>query len=637
MNYEETIDYLYTRHPAFQRIGAGAYKPGLGAAHALDMAFGCPHAKYPTIHIAGTNGKGSTAHTLAAILQSAGYRTGLYTSPHLFDFRERIRVNGQMIPRETVVDFVARYRDMNLDVDPSFFELTMTMAFDWFAAMHVDVAVIETGLGGRLDSTNIITPCLSVITNISKDHTAFLGDTLVEIAAEKAGIIKPGVPVVIGEAEGDVRQVFVDKAASVGAPITFAQPVEAVMHDDYIEYPSTPYGRLHGELTGIYQVRNTATILAALDCLTTPFDRVDNDAVADGMAHVVENTGLMGRWMKVGDSPRIICDTGHNEGGWQYISRQLRSVKGRHHLIIGFVNDKDVSAILDLVAAIPDTEVYLTRPSVERAMPVERLAQLAAEHGIEGKTFASLQLALDAAKSAVNGDETILIAGSNFLISDFNTDNIMKTKGVLFDLDGVLIDSEGEYSKFWAETGRKYGVPDPDFAAKIKGTTLTEILTYFRAEDREAVVQGIHDFEKQMQYPLFPGVADFLKELKRFGIPAAVVTSSDDVKMSYLFAAHPEFKDYFAAFVTGSQVKKSKPDPEGYLTGAQAIGVAPENCFVFEDSIQGLQAGLSSGAAVIGLATTNPIEKVSPLCHKVIRSFEDFTVDEMLLVQRCDK
>ncbi|HBI59046.1 MAG TPA: hypothetical protein DDY12_08250 [Porphyromonadaceae bacterium] len=637
MNYEETIDYLYTRHPAFQRIGAGAYKPGLGTAHALDMAFGCPHAKYPTIHIAGTNGKGSTAHTLAAILQSAGYRTGLYTSPHLFDFRERIRVNGQMIPRETVVDFVARYRDLNLDVDPSFFELTMTMAFDWFAAMHVDVAVIETGLGGRLDSTNIITPCLSVITNISKDHTAFLGDTLVEIAAEKAGIIKPGVPVVIGEAEGDVRQVFVDKAAAVGAPITFAQPVEAVMHDDYIEYPSTPYGRLHGELTGIYQVRNTATILAALDCLTTQFDRVDNSAVADGMAHVVEKTGLMGRWMKVGDSPRVICDTGHNEGGWQYISRQLRSAGGRHHLIIGFVNDKDVSAILDSVATIPDTEIYMTRPSVERGMPVSRLARLAAEHGITGKTFPSLQLALNAAKSAVKGDETILIAGSNFLISDLNTDKIMKTKGVLFDLDGVLIDSEGEYSKFWAETGRKYGVPDPDFAANIKGATLTKILTYFRAEDRDAVVQEIHDFEKQMRYPLFPGVEDFLKELKRFGIPAAVVTSSDDVKMSYLFAAHPEFKDYFSAFVTGSQVKKSKPDPEGYLTGARAIGVAPENCFVFEDSIQGLQAGLSSGAAVIGLATTNPVEKVSPLCHKVIRSFEDFTVDEMLSVQRCDK
>ncbi|GEM_PF-2219 len=637
MNYEETIDYLYTRHPAFQRIGAGAYKPGLGTALALDMAFGCPHAKYPTIHIAGTNGKGSTAHTLAAILQSAGYRTGLYTSPHLFDFRERIRVNGQMIPCGAVVDFVARYRAMGLDVDPSFFELTMTMAFDWFAAMHVDVAVIETGLGGRLDSTNIITPCLSVITNISKDHTAFLGDTLVEIAAEKAGIIKPGVPVVIGEADGAVRQVFVDKAASTGAPITFAQPVEAVLHDDYIEYNPTPYGRLRGELTGIYQVKNTATILAALGCLTKQFDRVDNSAVADGMAHVVEKTGLMGRWMKVGDSPRVICDTGHNEGGWQYISRQLRSAGGRHHLIIGFVNDKDVSAILDSVATIPDTEIYMTRPSVERGMPVSRLARLAAEHGITGKTFPSLQLALNAAKSAVKGDETILIAGSNFLISDLNTDKIMKTKGVLFDLDGVLIDSEGEYSKFWAETGRKYGVPDPDFAANIKGTTLTEILTYFRAEDRDAVVQEIHDFEKQMRYPLFPGVEDFLKELKRFGIPAAVVTSSDDVKMSYLFAAHPEFKDYFSAFVTGSQVKKSKPDPEGYLTGARAIGVAPENCFVFEDSIQGLQAGLSSGAAVIGLATTNPIEKVSPLCHKVIRSFEDFTVDEMLSVQRCDK
>ncbi len=637
MNYEETIDYLYTRHPAFQRIGAGAYKPGLGTARALDMAFGCPHAKYPTIHIAGTNGKGSTAHTLAAILQSAGYRTGLYTSPHLFDFRERIRVNGQMIPCGAVVDFVARYRAMDLDVDPSFFELTMTMAFDWFAAMQVDVAVIETGLGGRLDSTNIITPCLSVITNISKDHTAFLGETLVEIAAEKAGIIKPGVPVVIGEADGAVRQVFVDKAASTGAPITFAQPVEAVLHDDYIEYTPTPYGRLRGELTGIYQVKNTATILAALDCLTKQFDRVDNSAVADGMAHVVEKTGLMGRWMKVGDSPRVICDTGHNEGGWQYISRQLRSAGGRHHLIIGFVNDKDVSAILDSVATIPDTEIYMTRPSVERGMPVSRLARLAAEHGITGKTFPSLQLALNAAKSAVKGDETILIAGSNFLISDLNTDKIMKTKGVLFDLDGVLIDSEGEYSKFWAETGRKYGVPDPDFAANIKGTTLTEILTYFRAEDRDAVVQEIHDFEKQMRYPLFPGVEDFLKELKRFGIPAAVVTSSDDVKMSYLFAAHPEFKDYFSEFVTGSQVKKSKPDPEGYLTGARAIGVAPENCFVFEDSIQGLQAGLSSGAVVIGLATTNPVEKVSPLCHKVIRSFEDFTVDEMLSVQRCDK
>lgn len=418
--YNDAIEFLYTSMPMFQRVGASAYKPGLDTVKLLDEKFGTPHKNYLTIHIAGTNGKGSTAHTLAAILQSAGYRVGLYTSPHLVDFRERIRVNGRMISRDAVVDFVNRYRAMSLECYPSFFELTMTMAFEYFAREKVDIAVIETGLGGRLDSTNIITPILSVITNISFDHTAFLGNTLESIASEKAGIIKPSVPVVIGEAQGSVREVFLQKADEQKAPIYFA---EDVARFDTIEplqdgllYKNTPYGDIIGELMGDCQPKNAATILTALPLLAECGIKVSAQSVKDGFAHVGSLTGLMGRWMTLHRNPHVVCDTGHNVGGWQYLSRRLKSIDGTLHMIIGFVNDKDVSHILEMM---PKTaRYYLTNAQIERAMPVAQLAEIATECGLVGEQFPSVEDAYNAALANASTEDTIFIGGSTFIVAD---------------------------------------------------------------------------------------------------------------------------------------------------------------------------------------------------------------------------
>ena len=418
--YNDAIEFLYTSMPMFQRVGASAYKPGLDTVKLLDKKFGTPHKNYLTIHIAGTNGKGSTAHTLAAILQSAGYRVGLYTSPHLVDFRERIRVNGRMISRDAVVDFVNRYRAMSLECYPSFFELTMTMAFEYFAREKVDIAVIETGLGGRLDSTNIITPILSVITNISFDHTAFLGNTLESIASEKAGIIKPSVPVVIGEAQGSVREVFIQKADEQKAPIYFA---EDVARFDTIEplqegllYKNTPYGDIIGELMGDCQPKNAATILTALPLLAECGIKVSTQSVKDGFAHVGSLTGLMGRWMTLQRNPHVVCDTGHNVGGWQYLSRRLKSIDGTLHMIIGFVNDKDVSHILEMM---PKTaRYYLTNAQIERAMPVAQLAEIATECGLVGEQFPSVEDAYNAALANASTEDTIFIGGSTFIVAD---------------------------------------------------------------------------------------------------------------------------------------------------------------------------------------------------------------------------
>ena len=418
--YNDAIEFLYTSMPMFQRVGASAYKPGLDTVKLLDEKFGTPHKNYLTIHIAGTNGKGSTAHTLAAILQSAGYRVGLYTSPHLVDFRERIRVNGRMISRDAVVDFVNRYRAMSLECYPSFFELTMTMAFEYFAREKVDIAVIETGLGGRLDSTNIITPILSVITNISFDHTAFLGNTLESIASEKAGIIKPSVPVVIGEAQGSVREVFIQKADEQKAPIYFA---EDVARFDTIEplqdgllYKNTPYGDIIGELMGDCQPKNAATILTALPLLAECGIKVSAQSVKDGFAHVGSLTRLMGRWMTLHRNPHVVCDTGHNVGGWQYLSRRLKSIDGTLHMIIGFVNDKDVSHILEMM---PKTaRYYLTNAQIERAMPVAQLAEIATECGLVGEQFPSVEDAYNAALANASTEDTIFIGGSTFIVAD---------------------------------------------------------------------------------------------------------------------------------------------------------------------------------------------------------------------------
>lgn len=424
MTYNEAIEFLYNSLPVFQREGASAYKPGLGTSIALDDIFGNPHRKYACIHIAGTNGKGSTAHSLAAVLHRAGYKTGLYTSPHIFDFRERIRVDGKKIGEADVVDFVERWKGMKSELSPSFFELTSTMAFEYFAKECVDVAVIETGLGGRLDSTNIITPVLSVITNISLDHTALLGDSLEKIAAEKAGIIKPGVPAVVGERQAECEDVFVCKAREVGAELTFATPVEGHIGADCIEYPSTPFGALRGELHGECQVKNTATILCALEKLQDAGFRITPEAVKEGLANVCGDTELMGRWTTLRKSPLTVCDTGHNIGGWEYIARQLSEYScGKVYLIVGFVNDKDISAILRKIAGIGGyVELYFSAPSVPRGLAAEELARKAAEHGLEGRVIADVNAALADATSRATADDLILIAGSNFLVSDLRLD-----------------------------------------------------------------------------------------------------------------------------------------------------------------------------------------------------------------------
>ncbi len=420
MTYNEAIDFLYNSLPVFQREGASAYKPGLGTSIALDDMFGNPHREYVCIHIAGTNGKGSTAHSLAAVLHRAGYRTGLYTSPHIFDFRERIRVDGEKISEEAVTDFVVRWQGMDSELRPSFFELTSTMAFEYFSKQGVDVAVIETGLGGRLDSTNIITPVLSVITNISLDHTALLGDSLGKIAYEKAGIIKAGVPAVIGERQPECDEVFIRKAAEVGSELTFAPRVEGRICEEWIEYPSTPFGRLRGELRGECQMKNTATILCALQQLRAQGFNIPDEAVRAGLANVCADTGLMGRWMTIRKSPLTVCDTGHNIGGWEYIVRQLSEfVRGSVYLIVGFVNDKDISAILRKISEVKgDVELYFSAPSVPRGLKADELARKASEFGLKGWVMPDVNDALADATACAGADDMILIAGSNFLVAD---------------------------------------------------------------------------------------------------------------------------------------------------------------------------------------------------------------------------
>ena len=402
MTYQETVEYLYASAPLFQQVGAGAYKEGLENTHALDARMGHPHRAYKTIHVAGTNGKGSVSHTLAAVLQSAGYRVGLYTSPHLVDFRERIRVNGEMIPQERVVQFVEEERTFFEPLHPSFFELATALAFKYFEECHVDVAVIEVGLGGRLDCTNIITPILSVITNICLDHTQFLGDTLERIAAEKAGIIKPGVPVVIGECldTPSVRRVFETKALEVGAEIYLAEEERVGEMPEF-------------ELKGEYQRRNIITLLSALRHLPL---QVGADAARNGFARVCELTGLMGRWQTMEHNPRVICDTGHNVGGWAYLSRQLSAIK-RLHIVMGMVSDKDVSHVLALMPK--HARYYFTAASVRRAMPAEEFARKAQEAGLKGNVFHNVPDAVAAAKSAATGDDTIFIGGSTFVVADY--------------------------------------------------------------------------------------------------------------------------------------------------------------------------------------------------------------------------
>lgn len=422
MNYKETVEYLYSQLPVFQKVGGSAYKEGLHNSLTLDHYFSHPHHNYKTIHVAGTNGKGSTSHLLAAILQQSGYKVGLYTSPHLVDFRERIRVNGTKIEEQYIVDFVEKHHRLFASVQPSFFELTMMMAFKYFADMEVDVAVIEVGLGGRLDSTNIITPDLSIITNISFDHTQFLGDTLEKIALEKAGIIKTNVPVIIGEAKGSVRQVFVQTAWKVGAPIIFAEDQHIITNSIKTAsgwlFDTKDYLHLKGELGGYAQLKNTATVLCAVSELHKLNYNIPSKAVYDGFAYVCEFTGLMGRWQIIQQvNPKIVCDTAHNVGGMQYIVDQLANEKyEKLHIVLGMVNDKDISSVL---AMLPKSAIYyFTRASVPRSLDENILKEQAYKSGLQGEAYGSVVTAIQAAKSQASNKDFVFIGGSNFVVAD---------------------------------------------------------------------------------------------------------------------------------------------------------------------------------------------------------------------------
>ena len=421
MTYEETVTYLYNCAPPFQQVGGAAYKEGLATTIALDNHLGNPHRRFRTIHIAGTNGKGSTSHTIAAILQKSGYKVGLYTSPHLIDFRERMRVNGTVAPEEYVVDFVEKHKAFFEPLQPSFFELTTAMAFNWFAEQQVDVAVIEVGLGGRLDCTNIITPELCIITNISPDHTQFLGNTIEEIAAEKAGIIKSGIPVIIGEATSGTREVFTGKAKEVGAPIYFAEEkamlISATPCGSGFDYESRNFGALHGELGGFCQEKNTNTILCALEELQQRGFAITTDSVRKGFTNITALTGLMGRWQTIGEAPRTVCDAGHNIGGIEYVSRQLKAQKcDTLRIVFGMVSDKDISAVL---AMMPKEAIYyFTQASIKRAMPAGELMEKAKAYGLKGSHYPDVASALDAARHDSCTNDFIFIGGSCFIVAD---------------------------------------------------------------------------------------------------------------------------------------------------------------------------------------------------------------------------
>lgn len=422
MNYQETIEYLFNSTPVFEKVGAKAYKPGLQTTETLDKHFGHPHRQFKSIHVAGTNGKGSCSHTLAAILQSEGYKVGLFTSPHLIDFRERIRVNGECISEQYIIDFVEKERRFFEPLHPSFFELTTALAFKYFAEQKVDIAIIEVGLGGRLDCTNIITPILSIITNISKDHTQFLGNTLTDIAGEKAGIIKPGVPVIIGEDLPETRPVFQQKAQKENSPIIFAQDenqqeVQKAEHiNGKMEYTTRTWGKLTGELCGDYQAKNMNTILNAVKYLTLVKNK--GTSIKYGISHVTELTGLMGRWQKIQDKPLIICDTGHNVGGWQYLAPQIKAQACRQlRIVFGMVDDKDVTTVMKMLPK--DAIYYWTQATTKRAIKVEKIAELGTSLGLNGNVYPSVNKAFKAAQADAAEDDFIFIGGSSYIVADF--------------------------------------------------------------------------------------------------------------------------------------------------------------------------------------------------------------------------
>jgi len=426
MNYQETINYLFNQLPMFQRTGKAAYKANLDTTLALDCYFEHPHQNFKCIHVAGTNGKGSVSHTLASVLQSAGYKVGLYTSPHLRDFRERVKINGEMIPEDAVVDFVASHNKKFEELSPSFFEMTVALAFDYFAKEKVDIAVIEVGLGGRLDSTNIIDPLLSVITNISFDHTSLLGNSIPVIAGEKAGIIKNNTPVVIGEKHEETMPVFVDKSSSKSAPILFAEDeYEFVDSDLEDNYRNITFKDLHtskqiflsSDLLGVYQIKNIRTALVAINQLNQIGFNLSEEIIKEGISKIVEQTSLMGRWQRLGDNPRIICDTGHNVAGVSEILKQLGSLEyDKLHMVIGMVDDKDIDEVLSL---LPKNAVYyFTKASIPRALNEVLLKEKATKFQLNGDTYENVSEALLAAKMNADKSDLIFVGGSTFVVAE---------------------------------------------------------------------------------------------------------------------------------------------------------------------------------------------------------------------------
>lgn len=426
MNYQETLDWMFNQLPMYQMIGGAAYKANLDNALALTQMLGNPHRNFKSVHVAGTNGKGSTSHLLASIFQEAGYKTGLYTSPHLRDFRERIRVNGEMIPEEYVISFIQQHKNAFEQMQMSFFEMTVGLAFDYFSKEQVDIAIVEVGMGGRLDATNVITPELSVITNIGLDHVQFLGDTLEKIAGEKAGIIKPNIPVVIGETQAETQQVFEQKAQERHSPIWFADQtfdcdkvhIESVYKQLFDIWKED---RLYMEaieipLMGNYQSKNLTTVMCAIDLLRKSFNITDDD-IRNGVANVIRNTHLMGRWQILSDDPLTIADTGHNVDGIREVVKQLAEMSYQKlHFVLGMVSDKDIDHVLQLLPR--HAEYYFCKADIPRGLDANLLAQKAFDLGLRGKVYDSVR---DAYRSAVNAalfDDVVFVGGSNFIVAE---------------------------------------------------------------------------------------------------------------------------------------------------------------------------------------------------------------------------
>lgn len=435
MNYTETIAYLYSRLPMFSRTGASAYKADLANTIRLCAYLGDPQNQFKSVHVAGTNGKGSVSHMLAAILQTAGYNTGLYTSPHLKDFRERIKINGEMVPESFVISFTENVKDIIEEIKPSFFEVTVAMAFAWFMHNRVDIAVIETGLGGRLDSTNVITPEISVITNIGFDHMNILGNSLESIAMEKAGIIKANIPVIIGESLSETLPIFKRIAAEKNAPLSVAYNKRQVMDwtweknelvVEVAEEHQADHEKYHLDLTGVYQKKNLLTVLEAVSQLHHLGWNIEQKHIYEGLKQTKKLTGLHGRWEILQHDPMVVLDVAHNEDGIRQLIQQLEIILHRQlHIIIGMVKDKDADKVLSL---LPKNAVYyFTRSSIPRALPEKDLMEKAAAHRLKGKSFEDVNLALSSAIEHAHKDDLILVCGSVFVVGEVNRNPVART------------------------------------------------------------------------------------------------------------------------------------------------------------------------------------------------------------------